>query len=109
MKIAVTALEKDASRETLPWYRPLFFWHYNIAGPTRMTIAVTGFACLWFALGLRLLGLRRAGARIALAGAILLVVFGSSAATTWHAEATAPAGIVADQRATPAGTAKETP
>jgi hypothetical protein len=76
----------------------VLFWHHNIAGPTRMTLAAAGFSCLWIALGMRLLGMRGVAAKLLLAGLALAVVFGSSALTTWQAESASGPGILPEQR-----------
>lgn len=88
MKIAMARKQK-ASGVEWPWYRILLCGHFYLSGSVRMVIAVSAFAIFWLALTLRRLGILR-GMNAVLAIALLVcVIFGSSAATTWHQELTA--------------------
>ncbi len=81
---------------SLPWYRPLLFWHYGLATRTRFLVAAAAFSLAWLAVAFRLLGWQ-AGARPLLATAlVVLVLFGSSTLTSLHQEAAQPPLLLAD-------------
>jgi hypothetical protein len=76
-----------AERPSLPWYRPLLFWHYDLGLAARIAIAVCAFAAVWLALLLRALGARSLGSTLLAVSLAAASVFGSSAATTAYQEA----------------------
>ena len=88
MKIAMARRQKVNSVEW-PWYRILLFWHFALSGAVRATITMTAFTLFWLALILRRVGVRRGMNSIAVLALLVVVVFGSSLATTWHQELTA--------------------
>jgi hypothetical protein len=71
---------------TLPWHRFPLFWHYGLATSTRTAAAVFGFAGVWLALILRRLSVRAPSRQMLGISLLLLVLFGSSAATSIHQE-----------------------
>lgn len=81
----------------LPWYRYPLFWHYGLSGRVRMNIAVLAFGAIWLLLALRLGGFRRL-VRDAVAVCIVLVIlFGSSAATSLWQEHAEPGTYLLDR------------
>ncbi|MDP2991436.1 MAG: BatD family protein, partial [Kiritimatiellota bacterium] len=88
------AMARKADNETAewPWYRLVLFWHFNLPAATRMMAAAIAFFIFWAALTLRLAGIQRNGVNaILILAAITVILFGSSVATSWQQEATAPA------------------
>ena len=83
--IAVRQKAKDPDA-SLPWYRLLLAWHYGLPVSWRITVAVLAFVLIWPGLLLRWLGLRRLGAGLLAIALIVWVLYGSSAAATWHQE-----------------------
>ena len=67
----------------LPWYRVPLFWHYGLAAPLRLHVAVAAFAAAWLGLALMLAGRRTAGRRLLAAALVALALFGSSVVTTF--------------------------
>ncbi len=102
LSLAIAAAEQDGAF-TLPWYRPLFLWHYSLPYPVRVTVAAFAFAAVWLALALRLLGARDPASRLLALSLVALALFGSSVATTVHQElrADAPAALTATQAPSP--------
>lgn len=86
MALAAKALEEEDTA-SLPWYRPILFWHYSIGAGQRLGITVVAFAALWLGFILRSIGARRLAARLLAVSLVVLVLFGSSAATSLHMEA----------------------
>ena len=86
MVLATHTLDDAITNPRLPWYRTLLFWHYRISGHARITIASLAFLLLWIALLLRQLGLTEVSRPILGFTLTLLIVFGSSAATTLYQE-----------------------
>ena len=86
------ARAKLAKAKSVPdsWYRMPLFWHYGLPCSTRATIAAAAFSLFWLALTLRFFGLDRLGRPLAVATFAAFVLFGSSAITSIHQEATAP-------------------
>jgi len=89
MLVAIAAIE-DTDEPSLPWYRLLLSWHYDIPGPTRVTVAVFAFAATWLAMILGVVGARRPSRALLAVSLTLLVLFGSSALASLHQEANAP-------------------
>lgn len=86
------AMARKADNETaeLPWYRLVLFWHFNLPAATRMMVTAIAFFIFWAALTLRLMGIQRSGINaILILAAIIVIMFGSSVAVSWHQEATA--------------------
>ncbi len=86
MTIALSAMNKGQGNQIMPWSRFLMFWHYNLPGSIRLTLAVFGFSGIWLALALRIFGLKALSHNLTVISAVLLVLFGSSAITTMHQE-----------------------
>ncbi len=86
MILAIHKLDANVSDPKLPWYRPLLFWHYGLSGNVRITIASLAFLLLWIALLLRPLGINELSRTLLGVAVTLLIVFGSSAATTLYQE-----------------------
>jgi hypothetical protein len=82
MLIATEKLDTDSITPRLPWYRIPLFWHYGLSGKTRLTIASAAFLMLW--LTPLLISNRHKDARRIIIGStlIILILFGSSTATT---------------------------
>jgi tetratricopeptide (TPR) repeat protein len=86
MQLAARGMQDGLGETRLAWYRAPLFWHYGLPGRTRLTIAAVAFLGVWVALLLRITGFR-AAYRIAVSfAAVLLILFGSSAATTLYQE-----------------------
>jgi tetratricopeptide (TPR) repeat protein len=88
------AMARKANNETAewPWYRLVLFWHFYWPAATRMMAAAIAFFIFWLALALRLTGIQRSGVNGALIlAAIIMILFGSSVAISWHQESTARA------------------
>jgi hypothetical protein len=85
MLIATGKLDTDNIIPRLPWYRIPLFWHYGLSGKTRLTIASAAFLILWLT---PIISNRRKDARRIIMGAtlIILILFGSSTATTIYSE-----------------------
>jgi len=91
------AMARKANNETAewPWYRLVLFWHFYLPAATRMMVAAIAFFIFWAALTLRLAGVQRSGVNtVLILAAITMILFGSSVATSWHQEATAPAYLL---------------
>jgi len=88
MLIALAGKEKDES-VSLPWYRVPLFWHYGLAGSVRMTVAVCAFVVMWLALALNALGFKRLARPVIVISLVLVIMFGSSVATSLHQESSA--------------------
>ena len=88
LEICVSTLDKGESF-SLPWYRPILFWHYNLPASARMSVAAIAFSGLWLALLLHALGISRLAVRVAAISFVALILFGSSAITSIHQEARA--------------------
>jgi hypothetical protein len=87
MLLAISKIEDAPTSPHLPWYRVPLFWHYGLAGRTRMTIASAAFLLLCIALLLRGLNAAHRIQRLIFIPALAtLVIFGSSAATTIYQE-----------------------
>ena len=86
MLLATDQLEEDFTAPRLPWYRIPLFWHYGLPGRTRMTIAALAFLLLWPAGLLRKTRYKDTYRIIFGAALTLLILFGSSAATTIYQE-----------------------
>jgi len=67
---------------SLPWYRFLLFWHFELSTAVRAAIAAGAFLLCWLALLLRLLQARSAAAQVFAGGLVFLILFGSSTATS---------------------------
>ena len=85
MLLAVRSRDKDPNA-SLPWYRVPLFWHYQLSTSSRITIAVVVYTCFWLALIMRALGSTRVYKPVLSVSMILLIVVGSSAATSIHQE-----------------------
>lgn len=70
----------------LPWYRLFLFWHYNLDLSTRLALACAAVSLLCLALAFRLWECPRTARALHILGAWMLIVFGSSAGTSLHAE-----------------------
>jgi len=86
MLLATDKIEDDFSAPRLPWYRIPLFWHYGLPGRTRMTIAALAFLLLWPAALLRRTHYKDTYRIIFGVALTLLILFGSSAATTIYQE-----------------------
>lgn len=89
MRLALAGQRKLDEAAALPAYRYLFFWHYDLAGGLRVSIAVVAFSLCWVALALRSLGVRRIAARLLTLSAVVLALAGSSALMTIYHESRA--------------------
>ncbi|GAJ02917.1 unnamed protein product [marine sediment metagenome] len=89
LKIAM-ARKADIETAEWPWYRLVLFWHFYLPAATRMMVAAIAFFIFWVVLTMRLAGIQRSGANaVLIMVAITMILFGSSAAISWHQEATA--------------------
>ncbi len=83
--LAIAGKEKDKG-VSLPWHRAPFFWHYGLSISTRITVSVCAFAAVWLALICRLFLKIPFARRLLILAFIVLVLFGSSVATTINQE-----------------------
>lgn len=87
--LIATAGGGDIQAVSLPWHRLILFWHYGLPCRTRLLVAICSFAALWLCLVLRRCGLKAMVDPAIVLAAVLLVLFGSSTATSLHQEAQA--------------------
>ncbi|MBI2437668.1 MAG: tetratricopeptide repeat protein [Lentisphaerae bacterium] len=83
------ALARKQNSETVqwPWFRLVLFWHFDLPAAARTMVAALAFSIFWVALTLRLIGIERSAVRaVLILAAIAMILFGSSAATSWHQE-----------------------
>jgi hypothetical protein len=86
LRLAHAQGKADAAME-LPWYRVPLFWHYRLDAPTRLAAALLAFFLWWLSLALRCTHRADDLARhLHVISVVLLVLFGSSAGASWHAE-----------------------
>ena len=86
MLLAIRGMSDELAAPKLPWYRAPLFWHFGLPGRTRVTVASFAILMIWISFLLRMAGWKdtyRAILGIALA---ILILFGSSAATTLYLE-----------------------
>ncbi len=86
MQLALRGIEDGLATPRLPWYRTLLFWHYGLSGQTRVTIASIAFLLVWLSLLLRMAGFLETYRAILGIALTLLILFGSSSATTLYRE-----------------------
>jgi hypothetical protein len=86
MRLAIRDIADGVSDPGLPWYRVPLFWHYGIPGRTRITIASLAFLLVWLSILLRQAGIKETSRTILTVALVLLILFGSSAATTLYQE-----------------------
>jgi len=86
MNMALSAVNKNKGSQNLSWTRFLIFWHYNLPGSVRLTLAVFGFSGIWLALAARALGIKWLSNNLMIVSVVIFVLFGSSAITTIHLE-----------------------
>jgi hypothetical protein len=85
MELALAA--GDTSRPpALPWTRVPLAWHYGIGLSARVTVAICAFALFWGSLTIGIFGLRNLSRPLIGISLAIFVLFGSSVATTLHAE-----------------------
>lgn len=75
----------------LPWYRYLLFWHYGLSLSSRMNIAIFAYSVFWLSLFPWIPGTRPAKRAVTAIALSVMMVFGSSAATTIQQEISEPA------------------
>jgi hypothetical protein len=85
LRIALAGERRDEAA-ALPWQRVPLFWHYGLKLSTRLAVAAVAFSIFWLSLTLRVLGVTRVGRRMMALSLAALILFGSSAAATLHAE-----------------------
>jgi hypothetical protein len=85
--LSIALARRDGSdAPVIPWTRYVLLWHYALPCATRLLLAAVGFAGLWLAAALTVLGRRQAARHLLVLALLALVVFGTSAATTLHHE-----------------------
>jgi hypothetical protein len=99
--------EKQDEDVSLPWHRFLLFWHYGFSGSVRVAVAAGAFSMCWLALVAGSIGYRRFARPMLVLAFLVLVLFGSSAATTLHLERKArgairETGVIPEDRSPPA-------
>lgn len=87
----------EGGRGGLPWYRVPLFWHYGLAAPVRLGIALGGFSLLWVGWALARLGLRGTGRRLVILAVVAMALFGSSSVATWQGEMRDQEDLVREQ------------
>ncbi len=86
MLIATSKIDENITIPTLPWYRTPLFWHYGLSARIRTSIASTAFLMIWISILLRKTKFRKNHHIISAIAITLLIIFGSSAATTIYQE-----------------------
>lgn len=104
MQVARTRLARGG-KAAEPWYRVLLFWHFGLSCASRTLVAAAAFLIFWLALTLRAAGLIRRIQPVLFLALFILVLFGSSVATTVHQESVAPRPILSALAAPPNGPA----
>jgi len=94
LRIARASGDED-EQTGLPWHRIPLFWHYGLAGTTRLTIALVAFSMVWLALAARVVGWAGLSRHVLVLSLIVLALFGSSVAVSFHGESRDSAGILA--------------
>jgi len=90
------ALARKAGRDAAewPWYRVVCFWHFYLPASAKAGHRRGRLTVFWLTLALRRLGWRHGMSALITLALAALVIFGSSAATTWHQEATAKRYVI---------------
>ncbi len=83
MLLAISKIDEEITTPTLQWYRIPLFWHYGLAARTRLTIASMAFMFIWLSFLMRKTKFKATLLSIAVT---LLIIFGSSTATTLYQE-----------------------
>lgn len=86
MLMAISKIDENINTPTLPWHRTPLFWHYGLSARMRITIASIAFLMIWIAILLRKTKFRKNHHIISAIAITLLIIFGSSAATTIYQE-----------------------
>lgn len=76
----------DSESATLPWYRAFLFWHYGLPGSLRACIAFAAFSLVWIGFAFRVMGLDVWGRHVIAVATVVLILFGSSVASTLYEE-----------------------
>jgi len=84
----------------LPWYRPLFFWHFGLPATARATAAALSFTAVWFGLVLQSFKKSAAAHYLLVVSVLSLVLFGSSTLISLVQESRANAALPAVGHAT---------
>jgi hypothetical protein len=90
------ARSNDSESVTLPWYRAFLFWHYGLPGNLRTCIALAAFSLVWIGFAFRIMGLDTWGRHVMAAAIVVLILFGSSVASTLYAENGAGRAVLPD-------------
>lgn len=74
------ALAGESARvvPSLPWHRPLLFWHHGLPASTRALIAAAAFSAFWLVWALRLLMRRAVAGSVLLTAVATALLFGTS-------------------------------
>ncbi|MBI2441967.1 MAG: hypothetical protein HYV35_11430 [Lentisphaerae bacterium] len=85
------ALARKADSETVewPWYRLVFFWHFDLPAAARLKTAILAFSIFWLVLTMKLIGIKRGVRAMLVLTVITIILFGSSVVISWHQETTA--------------------
>ena len=78
--------KKENQTVSLAWYRLPLFWHYGLSCTSRLNIIVCAFAVFWIGMLFRIWGGYRFFVRIMVVSLTVLILFGSSVATSIHQE-----------------------
>ncbi|MDA1043701.1 MAG: BatD family protein [Verrucomicrobia bacterium] len=87
--MAIAAAQgSQGGAEKLSWMRVPLFWHYELSGQLRISIAACAFSVFWLALLLHRGGAPSTGRPFLILSLLVFSVFGTSGLATWHAEQT---------------------
>ncbi len=88
LAIAFARAEKEKGTGN-PWYRTALFWHFRLSAPLRTAIAAVAFFLFWIFLAARAPGGGRWTKYPIAICVFVLIVFGTSVATSVHQESNA--------------------
>lgn len=71
---------------SLPWYRQFLFWHYRLAMPLRVMMLLAGVSLWFFSFAVRFWRRPVLARELHGVAVVMLILFGSSVAASWHAE-----------------------
>jgi hypothetical protein len=94
MRLAIRGANDGLAAPKLPWYRAPLFWHFGMSGRVRVTVASVAILMIWISFLLRMTGLKDTYRTVLGVAIAILILFGSSAATTLYMELRADTSAV---------------
>ncbi|MGQ9661317.1 MAG: tetratricopeptide repeat protein [Kiritimatiellia bacterium] len=92
LRLAAAGIEAKGGMG-LPWYRPLFFWHFGLPAGLRAVVAACSFSLLWICLLVCTFKKCPSANFLLVLSLCLLMLFGSSALISWVQENRAEAAL----------------